>query len=1708
MFDQNVATWGGDVALESTQGNVIQSAGSVINVSAIGNNAGTLDITATSGQVQLAGTLLGSTTGNSNAGSFDVRAQTIGDFVALNVLLDTGGFYYSRIFDIKQGDLTIPAGTTIRAKDVEISIDNGSLIVAGTIDASGAKPGTIRLSAGNNLELASTAVLDVHNTVLQVDSYGQPIDAENRGTIELTVADGTDTSATNLNNGQGSLLLDAGATINLTSPDGVARGDLELNVPRTGETSGDIRISAAGPLNIIGAQTIALNAFWTYAPSDPNGTIVESAGSGVPTGAIILDQVNTQSVAFINAAESNGVLQSKLAGLTAYGVNYHLRPGVEIVSTTPNGNLTIAGDIDLSRYRYGPNADVNPSSPGYGAGEPGVLVIRAGGNLNIYGSITDGFKQPPPVPPDPVNNGSDDNGWVLFQGATTQNIVVPTQVILGTGTSYAPENVALNYTLTNVTATVAVAYVTNSTVSGTDPFGKPVTYSPGQIVPVGATLTSVPAGTNLSVFNNPSGNSSISLQSDQTVPAGGLIPMGTNISFDSTLQNQPVVSGPNGSYIALRNSAGVSGSAASSPSNQGATWAIAAMLPAGDLSWSIRLVAGADTSAADTRTLIPVNQLQSIATTSNPNPGSLTLSDLHYMNPQDFSQIENFSVLRTGTGNLDLLAGGSFSEESVYGIYTAGTQSPGVSSSFNLGRDGLASDGTINGNPTYNQLADTIANGGTYQANYPQNGGNLFVAAQGDVTGFTTFNNSNQASAMVGYWLWRQGGAGINQQTAWWINFGTYTYDVNTNSGVAAPVLIGFTGIGTLGGGNVTIDAGRNAGVTIPSFSGNQSGSLVVAVGATGRVQNGVLVQTGGGDVTIDVGEGLNPALFQVLGPNVAAGGEFVDVRGDIKIKAGSVGGLYLSYGSSAADDPRVTSPFEAGLLNTSLGTNGLYGGPILVPGDSSITIQSRGDLVVSGAGDPGRVPDSNATNATTTSNWTLDPSLNGEGYTWFSLWTHSTSINLYSAGGNLSPIVSGESGQDDTVEPATNPTIYPPSLTAIATSGSVYFPGAQVLELAPAPNGQFVLLAGKSIYGNPTYLSQNSVTAPFQIDISGADSGQLPNPFNPAWYLYPLPTPSTQSVGVGGPGSINQGIYATTGNTSPNGTANQPALAAGGQAYGGPGALFAFEADSATGVLHANDPSPALIYAVTGDIVDLGFGQIFNAFALQSSNPGYLPWYIMAKAAQMRAGRDIVNFGQSASVSPVLSTNQPNYILNNSPTDVSVISAGRDILFANVDIYGPGNLDVSAGRNITQAGQEGGSVVEGVLDSKGLLGNARAQNPNGGAGIVTLVGVGSAGPDWSAFENLYLNPANLANSSGLLIDQPGKVVQTYQDQLYAWLKQYYQYTGSEAEELAYFKSLPVPQQNVFLLQVYFDELNQSGLEYNDPTSRFYQTYVRGEEAIRTLFPSVDSQGQKINYSGTLTMFSQYSTGAATPGVYDSSILTEFGGGITIVNPGGQTLVGAEGVIPGSTAGILTEGSGDINIYSEGSILLGLARILTTFGGNIVIWSQNGDINAGKGSKGTVIFAPIGLSYDEFANSTLSPTVPSSGAGIGTLAPIPDVPPGNVNLVAPNGTIDLGEAGLRASGNANLAARTIINAANISVVGKVTGIPTVVGPNVAAVTAANNVAGASSNVANELARQQVSGAQQEIVPSIITVEVMGYGGGDEPNPTPTPSPVP
>ncbi len=56
---------------------------------------------------------------------------------------------------------------------------------------------------------------------------------------------------------------------------------------------------------------------------------------------------------------------------------------------------------------------------------------------------------------------------------------------------------------------------------------------------------------------------------------------------------------------------------------------------------------------------------------------------------------------------------------------------------------------------------------------------------------------------------------------------------------------------------------------------------------------------------------------------------------------------------------------------------------------------------------------------------------------------------------------------------------------------------------------------------------------------------------------------------------------------------------------------------------------------------------------------------------------------------------------------------------------------------------------------------------------------------------------------------------------------------------------------------------------------------------------------------------------------------TDFGGDIQLLAPGGGVTVGSEGLAPGADSGLITQGAGDIDIYADDSVQLGLSRIMT-----------------------------------------------------------------------------------------------------------------------------------------------------------------------------------
>ncbi|MDE1174739.1 MAG: filamentous hemagglutinin family protein [Parvibaculaceae bacterium] len=1537
-------SWGGTVILQSANGNVTQSAGSVIDVSAQNNVAGSISATAigtSSGVVSLGGSLKGASSGGYEDGQISIAAQSLGNFAALNNKLNDAGFFGARSFDLKQGDLVV--GNEVKAHSVSISVDGGSLTVNGTIDVSGATPGSITLAARDDLILASSAVVDAHGTVLQTDSYGAPVEADNTAHVSLTTTSGT-------------LTLLPGATIDMRVIDPanadmngnpVAYGHLELNAPRTGTASGtsatgndaqinatgdSIAISATGQLNIEGASSIALNAFAIYknAPADPNdanGQIIDQAW---------LDLVDQDSQTFIsniyggNVADGQltGNLQTKIAGLLDpnYNSALHIRPGVEIQSKTPDGNLSTSGDIDLAGYRYGPGV-----TSVRGSGEPGMLVMRAGGNLNINDSINDGFDTPPRTP--------DDNSWLP---ATTKAVDTPSFVSTDAITVTSNPTLLEDWVVPDGYATadfIGAVFTTDGNL-----------YFPGDTIPAGATIDATQFG----------------VWQFQWL-AGITVPV-----TSATMTNY----------------------------GSGITWAISPMLASGTQSWSMRFVSGADLLSSDTRSLRTVNMLAS--------SGNMTLDDPHFSGtPTNLSP----SVIRTGTGDLEFVVGGDFKQNSPFGIYTAGTAIPGTGTPendlYNLGR-GVYLDGTVlsAGNTAYEMTLNL------QRMYYTEHGGDVFLQAQGNIEGNPTPNSTS-----VGDWLWRQGGNGIDQTTAWGINFGSYTSNPGfNNQGQPGPFirLSAFEGVGALGGGNVMVRAGRDIG--------DAGQGIVFAVGGSGRAIDDKLVQTGGGTLSVTAGN------------NIGTGGnQFVNLRGDIDIDAGTFGSLISTNFGYQAGDPRS--------LNTLVpySMTSLAGGSF-VPGDSVISIRARGDIAVGNIVDPGRVGLSQQTDV---------DGLN-QGVTWFTLWTDATALNGFAAGGDVSPLSLGQG----------NTTIFLPSiLNAVAANGSIYLsPGSNGSSfMLPSSDGALELLAEDSVI----QLGSSPALGPLSTS-----QASLATPFSPGWELRKI-VGNSWSIGSsnywGNPKSASDSVISWTAYSYNDGGYN-PDIGN----VGTGGNPFVFGSNTVTDDTSFRDVmTPSLIYAVRGDIMGLRYGETFVHSETLGGKLVSTNYYRAAKPVQILAGGDIVNVS--------------GLVLQNDPSTISTIAAGGSIIYANVDVAGPGTLEMTAGKNIYQ-----GSTAS--VESIGALvsGDTRP-----GASVVMQAGVGAGAPgegqvDWTDFAKLYLDPANLAGD-GPLADQPGKVAKTYDSELIDWLKSRFGYSGSAQDALAYFLALPAEQQRVFLRQVYYAELTAGGREYNDVNGPRYGSYLRGRNAIAALFPNQNA------YQGDITMFSASSGSGANATVNSGYVHTDFGGDIQFLAPGGGVTVGTEGLAPGADAGLITQGEGNIQIYSQNSLLLGLSRIMTTFGGDILAWSAEGDINAGRGSKTTVIYTPPKRTYDIYGNVALAPQVPSTGAGIATLNPIPDVPPGDIDLIAPLGTVDAGEAGIRVSGNINIAALHVVNAANIKVQGTSAGIPTAAVPNIGALTTASNAAGAAAATAGNAGRQANTGQD---LPSIITVEVIGYGGGE------------
>lgn len=1748
FFDVTRYGWGGDVVLESAEGNIWQAAGSVIDVSAQGNDGGSIKITALAsakGEVSLRGKLLGQGTEGGEGGRIDIRAQRLGtgdlstEFSSLNQTLNDGGVFGVRSFAIKQGSLSVADG--VKASVINISVDGGSLTVNGLVDAAGNRPGSIRLAARDGLTLTGRSVLTVQSNQLYRDAENQVIEASNRGQIEL-------------NSGLGTLVLERSASMDLSAADGVSRGRLSLYAPRN-DATGDIAFSAETGLAIKGAQQISLYGVRTYTDAAyglGTGGVRDVLANGKQYQVIdqaYLNRLHGESNDFMVLAHANASLQGRLAGLLEPGLaeRFHLRPGVVIESATPDGELVVKGDLDLSAYRYagGATYGLQRDTGVVGSGEPGSLAIRAGGDLHIFGSINDGFAFTPGF------TTPDDNGWVLRSGPEPflADLVLPKSVVVrgaatGTVTSIAlTTGAALNYDIVIRPATlkadalipmeVVVATAAGITLPagtvltadivrpGLPTLAKGTLLQQAESVPKDSRLLQgsrlpvrvdiaqvlVPKGTLLSIFEKTTTGGvatlpALILAQNVTLPVGAFVPAGSNLQLAT------------GTTVNLRDPVG---------GRQGQVWAVAPMIATpGTQSWDLRLVGGADLGSIDTRALRAQQSLN--------GSGNVVLSDPHYMTGLGAAITPPiFSVIRTGTGNLDVLAAGDYLQTSLYGVYTAGTPSEslgganyelprGDAHSLYCAASTARSDCTLMGLASQSGTAYVAPATALYRAWYPESGGDLHVRVQGNMmsdtlggaqaqpTPTTTYGKPH-SSNFVGNWLWRQAGPDTSQPAAWWINFGAYAAVSNGWSTTSSlwdrrPNVVGFTGLGTLGGGNVNLDVGGDAGVlSSRGFhnSGVQGGvsarsqALNIAVGSTGRVSSDgkQLHLTGGGDVTIRIGGALNPLSGYLNASRMGSGtmrgllndlnGTLVNLRGRLDLVAGSIGRVEPAFNDTqiAFADPRGVLPYSPVSARSS-------GGLVVVPGDAQISLAARGDLVLGGAGDAGRL---DLINEVPYVNPADGISLPGGGVGWFTLWTPNTTIDLASAGGDLTPSTQPLYASDSSSAGATTTNrysndivsndvhaiqggvrtfgfyIYPSVLRAQALDGSIYMGTSSLsanksLLLAPSPNGELELLAGESIFAG------NSVGA-LAVHMSGAAMSTLATPRNPGFKGYEV------RAGLRGTSrKVNTSSNGRSSTLDPDNRLNH---------------LFAFGDNTWSPSLHDEDSPPIRFYAVKGDILGLRSGtrMMFDPSLEAAATLGAVrdrTWYIAAKPVWMRAGRDIVDTG----VAQVDGASPGNLYAHGHATDVSLIQAGRDVLYTDVAVAGAGLLEVIAGRNLYQADQASLVTLGAVVSDASL---ART----GGASISIMAGAGEAEAAYAAFATRYFDAGNLADPAEPLdsVGNQGKVAKTYARELKDWLAQRHGYAGTEERALQAFLALAPEHQRIFVRSVYFDELKAGGREYNDAGSRRFGSYLRGRQAIATLFPYMRTPSESGGYDGGVTLFG------------NSGIRTLFGGGVQILTPGGQQVYGIEGTTPSSSAGVTTQGDGDIQMFSRNSILLGQSRVMTTFGGSVLAWSAEGDINAGRGAKTTIVFPPARRTYNDLGNVTVSPVVPSTGAGFATIAPIAEVQPGDMDLIAPLGTIDAGEAGIRSSGSVNVAALQVVNAANIRAAGETTGVPVVAAVNVGALTNASAAAASAASSAQETVQRSRAEARQNL-PSIISVQILGFGeeGGAAPSALP------
>ncbi len=355
---------GGVVSLTSTGGGAINLlTGSLIDVSAgPQGDAGSIKLYAPIGGVVLSGNIGGQAAGG-KGGSFSMVTNAVSDFSGLNNKLAVGGFNESLNIEASTGDITIAGTDHVRAHSLTITADGtnpdgttngGSIILDGTIDAyHQGQGGTVGLYAQKDLTIDPTGYIDARGTATATApnaAGGDVTLAVNTGTLGL--AGGTiDVSGS----GAG-----AGGTVTFRDPPPPPGGGAQSAMSLFGTVKGASSVVAE-------IDKVYVNQFQTI-DSTAIGRIQSDLTALMSADASLATQL------------ANGLTDGNGNVLTPYNAalnsgTFHLQPGAVIEQTI--GDITVASNWDLTSWRYG------------SGNEPGILTLRAAGNLYVNGNITD-----------------------------------------------------------------------------------------------------------------------------------------------------------------------------------------------------------------------------------------------------------------------------------------------------------------------------------------------------------------------------------------------------------------------------------------------------------------------------------------------------------------------------------------------------------------------------------------------------------------------------------------------------------------------------------------------------------------------------------------------------------------------------------------------------------------------------------------------------------------------------------------------------------------------------------------------------------------------------------------------------------------------------------------------------------------------------------------------------------------------------------------------------------------------------------------------------------------------------------------------------------------------------------------------------------------------------------------------------------------------